>query len=182
MLKRAKLNLCDLAGSEKINKDEIMNQQHFEELKTINLSLTTLGKVISALGKKQAKKHIPYRDSKITRFLQDSVGGKTKTFLVATVSPTEDCIEETISTLKFADRAKQVMVRAKANEINGSDDALVRRLQKEVQHLRDILNIRRKGGQGELAEQLLMLKDENTKLKEKNMELKHVEQLKQENK
>lgn len=64
-----------------------MNNQHFEELKTINLSLTTLGKVISALGKKNSKKHIPYRDSKITRFLQDSVGGKTKTFLIATVSP-----------------------------------------------------------------------------------------------
>ena len=183
MLKRAKLNLWDLAGSEKINKEEAMNQEHFEELKTINLSLTTLGKVISALGKKgKGTKHIPYRDSKVTRFLQDSLGGNTKTFLVATVSPTDDCVEETISTLKFADRAKQVMVRAKANEINGSDDALIKRLQREIQHLRDILNIKRKGGQGELAEQLLMLKDENTKLKEKNFDLKEVEKLKQENK
>jgi hypothetical protein len=136
---RAKLNLCDLAGSEKINKYEDMSGQHFEELKTINLSLSTLGKVISALGKKKSTKHIPYRESKITRFLQDSLGGKTKTFLVATVSPGEDCVEETISTLKFADRAKQVMVRAKANKISGSDDALVRRLQQEIQHLRDIL-------------------------------------------
>lgn len=90
MFIRAKLNLCDLAGSEKINKDEAMNSQHFEELRTINLSLSTLGKVISALGKKQSRKHIPYRDSKITRFLQDSLGGSTKTFLVATVSPGED--------------------------------------------------------------------------------------------
>lgn len=178
---RAKLNLCDLAGSEKINKDEVMNEQHFEELRTINLSLTTLGKVISALGKKKADSHIPYRDSKITRFLQDSLGGKTKTFLVAAVSPGDDCVEETISTMKFADRAKQVMVRAKANKINGSDDALVKRLQREVQHLRDILSIRRKGGQGELAEQLLALMEENNKLKMKNMELKDVERLKQEN-
>ena len=67
-----------------------MNNQHLEELKTINLSLTTLGKVISALGKKYSKKHIPYRDSKITRFLQDSLGGKTKTYLLAAISPGED--------------------------------------------------------------------------------------------
>ncbi|CAI2382956.1 unnamed protein product [Moneuplotes crassus] len=182
MLMRAKLNLCDLAGSEKINKEEIMNEQHFEELKTINLSLTTLGKVISVLGKKQSKKHIPYRDSKITRFLQDSLGGRTKTFLVAAVSPGEDCVEETISTLKFADRAKQVMVRAKANTFKGSDDALVKRLQKEILHLRDILNIRRKGGQGELAEQLMQLKQENSLLKERNIDFKDVEKLMQENK
>jgi anaerobic ribonucleoside-triphosphate reductase len=74
------------------------------------------------------------------------------------------------------------MVRAKANKISGSDDALVKRLQQEIQHLRDILNIRRKGGQGELAEQLLMLKSENNKLKEKNMGMKDVEKLMHENK
>ena len=91
MLKRGKLNLCDLAGSEKINKEEAMNKNHLEELKTINLSLTTLGKVISALGKKgKSSMHIPYRDSKITRFLQDSLGGSTRTYLVACISPTDD--------------------------------------------------------------------------------------------
>jgi len=74
------------------------------------------------------------------------------------------------------------MVRAKANKISGSDDALVKRLQREVQHLRDILNIRRKGGQGELAEQLLLLKVENNKLKEKNLSMKDVENIMQENK
>jgi hypothetical protein len=61
MLKRAKLNLCDLAGSEKINKEELMEAKHFEELKTINLSLATLGKVISALATNKKKIHIPYR-------------------------------------------------------------------------------------------------------------------------
>ena len=182
MFIRSKLNLWDLAGSEKINKEEVMNNQHLEELKTINLSLTTLGKVISALGKKHSKKHIPYRDSKITRFLQDSLGGKTKTYLLAAISPGEDWVEETISTLKFADRAKQVMVRTKANKFSGSDDALVKRLQKEILHLRDILNIRRKGGQGELAEQMMVLKEENSRLKEKQLELKDVEKLKHENK
>ncbi len=69
MLFRGKLNLCDLAGSEKIQKDENMGAQHFIELKTINLSLSCLGKVISSLAQGKKKDHIPYRDSKITRLL-----------------------------------------------------------------------------------------------------------------
>jgi len=69
MLFRGKLNLCDLAGSEKIAKDETMNTQHFHELKTINQSLSSLGKVITALAQGKKKDHIPYRDSKITRLL-----------------------------------------------------------------------------------------------------------------
>ena len=96
MLKRAKLNLCDLAGSEKINKEENMESRHLLELKTINLSLTTLGKCISALSKKTKNSkiimdsatsfkkkgknsYIAYRESKLTRLLQDSLGGNTKT-------------------------------------------------------------------------------------------------------
>ena len=74
------------------------------------------------------------------------------------------------------------MVRTKANIFSGSDDALVKRLQKEIIHLRDILNIRRKGGKGELAEQLLLLKDENSRLKENNISMKDVERLMEENK
>lgn len=141
MLKRAKLNLCDLAGSEKItNKEETISKAHFLELKTINLSLTTLGKVIAALSKnkndksianlksdsKQKVQWVPYRESKLTRLLQDSLGGNTRTWLIATVSPIIDNSDETISTLKFADRAKQVMVKIKANELDASDDALVK--------------------------------------------------------
>ncbi len=106
MLFRGKLNLCDLAGSEKIHKDEYMNAQHFNELKTINLSLSSIGKVISALAQGKKKDHIPYRDSKITRLLQDSLGGNTKTTLIAACNSMADCVAETISTMKFADRAK----------------------------------------------------------------------------
>ncbi len=83
-----------------------MDQKHLLELKTINLSLTSLGKVIQCLAQGKKTAHIPYRDSKITRILQDSLGGNTKTTLIAAVSPVIDNIEETISTLKFADRAK----------------------------------------------------------------------------
>ena len=95
------------------------------ELKTINLSLTSLGKVIQCLAQGKKSTHIPYRDSKITRLLQDSLGGNTKTTLIAAVSPVIDNIEETISTLKFADRAKQVMIKVQANEMNADDDAYI---------------------------------------------------------
>lgn len=161
--KHGKLNLCDLAGSEKLGKEDQnpsyvggkLSEIHFSELKTINLSLTTLGKVISALSKKSStggNVHIPYRDSKLTRFLQDSLGGHTRTVLIATISPNADCSDESLSTLKFADRAKSVMVKVKANEVNASDDALVAKLQREVQHLREVLNLRRKGDPHDMSQ------------------------------
>lgn len=117
MLRRAKLNLGDLAGSEKVNKEEEMQSKHMLELRNINLSLTTLGKVIQALSHPNIQSssnlnndnfnhHVPFRESKLTRLLQDSLGGNCHTYLIATVSPIVDSIEETISTLKFADRAK----------------------------------------------------------------------------
>lgn len=83
------------------------------ELKNINLSLTALGKVISRLAKQSKQKdssvHIPFRDSKLTRILEDSLGGNTRTCLIACISPTIDCLDETVSTLKFADRAQKVV-------------------------------------------------------------------------
>ena len=99
--------MCDLAGSEKIDKENEMKSGHFSEMTKINLSLTTLGKVIQNLAKKQLSQyHVPYRDSKLTRILQDSLGGNCKTVLIVTVAPISECVEETLSTLKFADRAK----------------------------------------------------------------------------
>ena len=132
-LTRAKLNLCDLAGSEKIHAEEQLGAEHLQELKTINLSLSTLGKVISALAKPKgttpaAAALVPYRESKLTRLLKDSLGVHTRTILIATLSPLTECIEESVSTLKFADRAKQVMVRVTANEVNAKDDAVVQKL------------------------------------------------------
>lgn len=136
------------------------------ELKTINLSLTHLGKVIQQLAQGKKATFINYRDSKITRLLQDSLGGNTRTTLIAAVSPLIDHSDETISTLKFADRAKQIMTKVSANSVSASDDALVLKLQKEITHLKDILNLKRKGGAHDIHQQLLNLKEENTKLKE----------------
>ena len=93
-----------------------MEGMHLREMTNINQSLSTLGKVISALGKKQTK-HIPYRESKLTRLLEDSLGVNTRTLLIAAVSPSAASVEETVNTLKFADRAKQVMIHLKKNEV-----------------------------------------------------------------
>jgi hypothetical protein len=91
---KTKLNFCDLAGSEKIGIDENLNLNHLRELKSINLSLSTLGKVIYCMAHKK-KSYIPYRESKLTRFLQDSIGKNSNTWLIATVSPTVETFDET---------------------------------------------------------------------------------------
>lgn len=179
-LRRAKLNLCDLAGSEKIGAESNLTGKHFEELKNINLSLTTLGKVIAALSSRSF--HVPYRDSKLTRILQDSIGGNTRTCLIATIAPTADCADETISTLAFANRAKRVKITAVANEISASDDALVKKLQQELQYLKDLLQLKRKGGMSDVHRQLLMLKQENDKLRSVHTNWEEIERLKMENK
>ena len=84
--KTSKLFLIDLAGSEKISKTGAEGKV-LEEAKKINLSLTNLGKVIKALSEKGEKAHVPYRDSKLTRILKDSLGGNSKTTLIVTCSP-----------------------------------------------------------------------------------------------
>jgi hypothetical protein len=186
-LKRAKLNLCDLAGSEKFDKSVEMTKHHLDEMNTINLSLTTLGKVISSLSRlsKDPKRHIPYRESKLTRLLQDSLGGNTKTCFIATVSPIPECLEETVSTLKFADRARQIRVNVQKNEISATSDKLVMKLQREIQYLKEILQIRKHGSEvKQMQQRLWMLQEENLKLKEITQVLSPAEvlRLKEENK
>ena len=78
--------------------------------------------------------------------MQDSLGGNTRTTLIAAVSPMLEHSDETISTLKFADRAKKILMKISANQVDAADDALVVKLQREIQHLKDILNLKRKGG------------------------------------
>ena len=110
----SKLNLVDLAGSERINKTGAQGDR-LQEAKNINLSLSALGNVISALvdGKSH---HIPYRDSKLTRLLQDSLGGNTKTVMIANCSPADYNFDETLSTLRYASRAKFIKNKPIINE------------------------------------------------------------------
>lgn len=111
--KVGRLYLVDLAGSEKISKTGAAGQT-LEEAKKINQSLTTLGKVINALTDKKIK-HIPYRESKLTRILSESLGGNSKTCLVITCSPHPFNEQETLSTLRFGTRARSIKNNAKVN-------------------------------------------------------------------
>ena len=115
VMRKAKLNLVDLAGSEKWGTGE-KDKETKKELVKINSSLATLGNCISALANKK-RNHIPYRDSPLTRLLQDSLGGSTRTIIIATVSPHPDSQEESASTLQFANRATRVAAKIQVNEV-----------------------------------------------------------------
>jgi hypothetical protein len=130
-----KLNLVDLAGSERQSKTGASGDR-LKEATKINLSLSALGNVISALVDGKSK-HIPYRDSKLTRLLQDSLGGNTKTLMIAAISPAADNYDETLSTLRYANRAKNIKNKPKINE--DPKDAMLRELQEEIKLLRDQL-------------------------------------------
>ncbi|PON72836.1 Kinesin-like protein [Parasponia andersonii] len=113
LIKCGKLNLVDLAGSENISRSGA-REGRAREAGEINKSLLTLGRVINALVEHSS--HIPYRDSKLTRILRDSLGGKTKTCIIATISPSAHCLEETLSTLDYAYRAKNIKNKPEANQ------------------------------------------------------------------
>ena len=168
----SKINLCDLAGSEKHNKNEKYNSIHFSEMININQSLITLGIVINDLASKKKKKHIPYRNSKLTYLLNDSLGGNTKTFLIATISPSDSNFDETLSTLKFADRAHSVMAKISPSDVNISDNytnednAMIKKLTNELNEMKQLLNLRVKRGTIEpLQKEIMKLKEENENLK-----------------
>ncbi|OMJ80828.1 hypothetical protein SteCoe_18830 [Stentor coeruleus] len=120
--KRGTLNLVDLAGCEKINQTGVTGNK-LEEAKKINLSLSALGNVIKALTDKA--EHIPYRDSKLTRLLQESLGGNYKTTLIVNCSPHPRNVEDSLNTLKFAQRAKTIKNKAVVN-IKKSAEAYIR--------------------------------------------------------
>ncbi|XP_072263330.1 kinesin-like protein KIF13B [Pyxicephalus adspersus] len=138
--KVSKLSLVDLAGSERATKTGAAGER-LKEGSNINKSLTTLGLVISALADqgagKNKNKFVPYRDSVLTWLLKDSLGGNSKTAMVATVSPAADNYDETLSTLRYADRAKNIVNHAVVNE--DPNARIIRELREEVEKLRDQL-------------------------------------------
>ena len=140
-MRRGKLNLVDLAGSERQSKTGATGQR-LKEATKINLSLSALGNVISALVDGKSK-HIPYRDSKLTRLLRDSLGGNTKTIMCANCGPADDNYDETISTLRYANRAKQIKNKPIINE--DPKDALLRTFQDEIEKLKAMLQAQGKG-------------------------------------
>ena len=136
-----KLNLVDLAGSERQSKTESTGER-FKEGTKINLSLTILGSVINKLvsGKNQ---YIPYRDSKLTMLLQDSLGGNTKTVMIANVGPADYNYDETLNTLWYASHAKKIKNKPRINE--DPKDALLRQYQEEIEMMKKKLMAMGKG-------------------------------------
>jgi hypothetical protein len=121
-IRMGKLNLVDLAGSERQSKTHAQGDR-FKEAININQSLTSLGNVISALVDGKSG-HIPYRDSKLTRLLQDSLGGNTKTIMIANLGPADFNFDETLTTLRYANRAKSIKNTPHINE--DPKDAMLR--------------------------------------------------------
>ena len=134
-----KLNLVDLAGSERQSKAKTVGQRQKEAIK-INLSLSALGNVISALVDGRST-HIPYRDSKLTRLLQDSLGGNARTVMVANIGPSAYNFEETLITVRYANRAKNIKNKPRVNE--DPKDTLLKDFQAEIERLRLQLEERR---------------------------------------
>ncbi|KAL8703843.1 MAG: hypothetical protein Q9201_002993 [Fulgogasparrea decipioides] len=138
-----KLNLVDLAGSENIQRSGAENKRA-AEAGLINKSLLTLGRVINALVERGS--HIPYRESKLTRLLQDSLGGRTKTCIIATVSPAKSNLEETISTLDYAFRAKNIRNKPQVNQTI-SKKTLLREFTAEIEKLKgELIATRHRNG------------------------------------
>lgn len=138
-----KLNLVDLAGSENIQRSGAENKRA-AEAGLINKSLLTLGRVINALVDKSS--HIPYRESKLTRLLQDSLGGRTKTCIIATLSPAKSNLEETISTLDYAFRAKNIRNKPQVNQ-TVSKKTLFKEFTSEIEKLKsELIATRQRNG------------------------------------
>ncbi|XP_072232564.1 kinesin-like protein KIF1C [Leuresthes tenuis] len=139
--KVSKISLVDLAGSERADSSGAKGTR-LKEGANINKSLTTLGKVISALAEMQSSKKrksdfIPYRDSVLTWLLKENLGGNSRTAMIAALSPADINYEETLSTLRYADRAKQIRCNAVINE--DPNAKLIRELKAEVDRLRNLL-------------------------------------------
>ncbi|XP_014783299.1 kinesin-like protein KIF11 [Octopus bimaculoides] len=143
LLKTGKLYLVDLAGSENIGRSGAVDKRA-REAGNINQSLLTLGRVITALV--EHAPHVPYRESKLTRLLQDSLGGKTKTCIIATIAPSLCNVEETLSTLDYAHRAKNIQNRPEINQ-KLTKKALLKEYTNEIETLKkDLLAAREKNG------------------------------------
>ena len=159
--KIGKLNLVDLAGSERTRITGATGKQ-LEESKKINKSLSALGNVINALTDSKERKHIPYRDSKLTRLLENSLGGNCKTTMIATISPAQCSFNESLSTLNFAKRAKNIKNRPIVNE-DIDHNALIHQYEKELRKIR--MELEEKSKLIASNEKILELKNKEEKAK-----------------
>ncbi|KAM5221785.1 chromosome-associated kinesin KIF4A isoform 2-T2 [Ctenodactylus gundi] len=170
---RSKLHLVDLAGSERQKKTKAEGDRLKEGI-NINRGLLCLGNVISALGDDKKGGFVPYRDSKLTRLLQDSLGGNSHTLMIACVSPADSNLEETLNTLRYADRARKIKNKPIINI--DPQTAELNHLKQQVQHLQ-VLLLQARGGtlpgsiNVEPSENLQSLMEKNKSLVEENEKL-----------
>jgi len=137
----SKLCLADLAGSEKVKRSGVQGAK-LEEAASINQSLSTLGHCIMTLSKGKAG-HVPYRDSKLTFILKDSLGGNSKTALIVACSPHYTNFEETVSTMQFAQRAKSIQNVVSINRLQSNAELsdVITKLRRELKELRSHFSI-----------------------------------------
>ncbi|CAB3988481.1 Kinesin KIF21A [Paramuricea clavata] len=176
----AKFNFVDLAGSERLKRTGATGDRAKEGI-SINCGLLALGNVISALGDKAKRgSHVPYRDSKLTRLLQDSLGGNSRTLMIACVSPSDRDFMETLNTLKYANRARNIKNKVVVNQDKASKQ--IATLRSEIQTLMMELNEYKQGkrvaGEGEahmsdMYHENTMLQTENDKLRMRIKALNH---------
>ncbi|KAI4276942.1 MAG: hypothetical protein LQ337_002151 [Flavoplaca oasis] len=134
----SKLHFVDLAGSERLKNTQASGERAKEGI-SINGGLASLGKVISQLSSRQAGSHVSYRDSKLTRLLQDSLGGNAITYMIACVTPAEFHLGETLNTVHYAQRARAIQTRPQIQQVSDESDkqAIIDRLRAEVSFLRE---------------------------------------------
>ncbi|XP_069800719.1 kinesin-like protein KIF21B isoform X2 [Dendropsophus ebraccatus] len=166
----AKFHFVDLAGSERLKRTGATGERAREGI-SINCGLLALGNVISALGD-QSKKilHVPYRDSKLTRLLQDSLGGNSQTMMIACVSPSDRDFMETLNTLKYANRARNIKNRVTANQEQNVQQvqslrAELARLRLELQEYKAGHRVPGSEALSDMCEELSMLRSENSSLR-----------------
>lgn len=136
----SKLHFVDLAGSERLKNTGASGERAREGI-SINAGLAALGKVISQLSSRQAGSHVSYRDSKLTRLLQDSLGGNAYTYMIACVTPAEFHLSETLNTVQYAQRARAIQSKPRIQQVadDGDKHAVIERLKAEVAFLRQQL-------------------------------------------
>ncbi|KAJ8285425.1 hypothetical protein GJAV_G00026660 [Gymnothorax javanicus] len=165
----AKFHLVDLAGSERLTPSA--SSRHFQESVQINSGLLALGNVIRALSNPRGRRlHVPYRDAKITRLLRDSLGGNARTLMITCVSPASPCLQESLSSLLFASRARNVHNQPRLNltEQTGAE------LEAELKALREVLQ--EQGGSKSQQARLQALQAELTQQRRQNLQYRALSQ------
>ncbi|KAK3946356.1 kinesin-domain-containing protein [Diplogelasinospora grovesii] len=142
----SKMHFVDLAGSERLKNTQAQGERAKEGI-SINAGLAALGKVISQLSSRQPGSHVSYRDSKLTRLLQDSLGGNAITYMIACVTPAEFHLSETLNTVQYAQRARAIQSKPRIQQVEeGDKQAIIDRLKAEVSFLREQIRSSERGG------------------------------------